>query len=353
MAAQFDEGRAQALIGRLVNDIGASMSMTLGYLGQKLGLFKALAESGPMSSVELASATGTVERYVREWLINQAAGGYVEFDPSTDRYSMTREQATVLTDETSPYFVGGGFYTVKAMSQAVSRIEDAFRKGGGMQWSEHDPDLFLGTELFFRPVYIANLVGSWIPALSGINKKLADGGSVADVGCGHGASTIIMAKAYPNSRFFGFDNHEPSIERARLAAAEEGVADRVTFEVAGASDFPGERYDLIAFLDCLHDLGDPVGAARRAYKTLDESGSAMIVEPMAGEKVEENFNPVGRVFSGASTLCCTPNSLAFGGPALGTIASDQALRDTVMAGGFSSFKRVTETPFNRVFEARR
>ena len=260
-----------------------------------------------------------------------------------------------LTDESSPFYVGGGFYVIKAMSQAQPRIMDAFRNGGGMLWGEHDPDLFVGTAKFFRPGSTAHLVGEWIPALTGVEEKLKAGGKVADIGCGHGASTIIMAKAYPNSRFYGYDNHEASIEQARAAAKEAGVEDRVKFEVSNARDIPAVEggYDLIAFFDCLHDMGDPVGACKRAYETLAEDGSVMIVEPMAGNTVEENFHPIGRTFSAASTLCCTANSLALGGPALGAVAPEKELRETVMAGGFKEFRRATETPFNRVFEAKR
>jgi SAM-dependent methyltransferase len=294
-----------------------------------------------------------VERYVREWLINQAASGYVEYDSATGRYSLLPEQAIALTDEKSLFYIGGAFYVVKAMMHAEPRITEAFRNGGGLLWGEHDPDLFIGTEKFFRPGYATHLVSSWIPALTGIEEKLKAGATVADVGCGHGASTIIMAQAFPNSRFFGFDNHAPSIERARKASREARVADRVTFEIADASEFPNENYDLIAFFDCLHDMGDPVGAVCRACETLAQDGSLLIVEPMAGNTVEENFNPFGRTCSAVSTLCCTANSLALGGPALGAVATEDALRETVLAGGFTQFRRVTETPFNRVFEARR
>lgn len=353
MSGQVSEEKINALMGQFVNDLGASLSASLTYLGQKLGLFKALAQSGPMTSSELATQTGTVERYVREWLMNQAASGYIDYDPQTGRYFLTLEQTLAMTDEKSPFFIGGGFYLVKALNAAVTRIEEAFTRGGGMQWGEHDPDLFIGTELFFRPGYIASLVSSWIPALNGIDAKLRAGGKAADIGCGHGASTIIMALAYPNSHFFGYDNHGASIERAREAAAEAGVGDRVSFEVAGASEFPGSGYDLIAFFDCLHDMGDPLGASKQAYQCLAADGSVMIVEPMAGDAVEGNLNPVGRIFTAASTLCCTPNSMAVGGPALGTVATDEILRQTVKGGGFSTFERVTETPFNRIFEARR
>ncbi len=290
---------------------------------------------------------------MREWLLNQASGEYIQYDPATQKYSMTPEQRTALTDEESPFYVGGGFYVLKAMANAQPRITEAFQNGGGLLWGDNDPDLFIGTEKFFRPGYNAHLTAEWIPAMTGAKEKLESGAKVADVGCGHGASTIIMAKTYPNSTFYGYDNHEASIKNAQAKAEAAGVADRVKFQVAGAGDFPDEKYDLIAFFDCLHDMGDPAGAAKRAFETLADEGSVMIVEPMAGNTVEENFNIIGRTFSAASTLCCTANSMALGGPALGAVASDDALRDTVMSGGFTEFRRATETPFNRVFEARR
>lgn len=350
--APINEDKMNAFLGKVVGDFGASLSSALVYIGQKLGLYKALADAGPATPAELAQRTDTNERYVREWLINQAAGGYVEYDAATGRYGLTPEQAVALTDEHSPFYVGGGFFVIKAMTGAVSRIEDHFRKGGGMLWGEHDPDLFIGTEKFFRPGYSAHLVATWIPSLTGIEEKLKSGGKVADVGCGHGASTIIMAQAFPNSRFFGFDNHEASIQHARETAQAAGVTDRVTFTVADARTFPGEDYDLICFFDCLHDMGDPLGAARHASAVLGKDGSALIVEPMAGNTVEENFNPIGRTFAAASTLCCTSNSLALDGPALGAVASEDAIRDKVISGGFKQFRRATETPFNRIFEAR-
>ena len=351
-ATALDEAKLQAFLGKVVEDFGAALSSTLVYIGQKLGLYQALAEAGPSTSAELAQRTGTVERYIREWLLNQAASGYVAYDAASGRYHLPAEQAVALTDEQSPFYVGGGFYVIKAMMHSEPRVIEAFRRGGGMRWDEHDPDLFIGTERFFRPGYTAHLVHAWIPALSGVEAKLTEGGTVADVGCGHGASTIIMAQAYPRSRFYGFDTHAASIEHARQAADDAGVGDRARFEVADASHFPGENYDLIAFFDCLHDMGDPVGATTRAYAALAADGSVLIVEPMAGDVVEDNFNPVGRIFSAASTLCCTPNSLAWGGPALGTVATEQTLRDTALAGGFSQFRRATQTPFNRIFEAR-
>ncbi len=349
----IDEEKLKAFIGKVIEDFGAALSSGLVYIGVKLGLYKALAEAGSLTPNELAKRTNTVERYVREWLINQASGGYVRYDSKSGRYSLPPEQTVALTDEQSPFYVGGGFYVIKAMLQAQARIAEAFRKGGGMLWGEHDPELFLGTERFFRPGYAAHLVNEWIPALSGIEERLKKGGIAADIGCGHGASTIIMAKAYPNSRFYGFDCHKPSIQYARKAAAEAGVANRVKFEVADSTGFSGKDYDLIAFFDCLHDMADPVGAAMRACQSLAVEGSVLIVEPMAGNTVEENFNPLGRTFSAASTLCCTPNSLAGGGTALGAVATEQALRETVLAGGFQHFRRAAETPFNRIFEARR
>ena len=349
----INEDKMNAFLGKVVGDFGASLSSSLVYIGQKLGLYKALANSEPVTPAELAEKTSTNERYVREWLINQASSGYVEYDPGSGRYSLTPEQAIALTDESSPFFVGGGFYVIKAMTHAVGRIEDSFKNGGGMLWGEHDADLFVGVERFFRPGYAAHLIASWIPSLTGIEEKLKAGGKVADVGCGHGASTIIMAQAYPNSRFWGFDNHEKSIETARQRAADAGVSDRVTFAVANASELPNEQFDMVAFFDCLHDMGDPVGACKSAAEVLAPDGSALIVEPMAGNTVEENFNIIGRTFSGASTLCCTANSLALNGPALGAVAPESAIREVVLAGGFKEFRRATETPFNRVFEARK
>src|SRR5438309_6424974 len=264
----INEDKMNQFLGKVVGDFGAALSSSLVYIGQKLGLYKALAGGGPVTPAELAAKTSTNERYVREWLVNQAASGYVDYDPRSGRYSLAPEQAMALTDESSPFYVGGGFYVIKAMTQAVSRIEDSFKNGGGMLWGEHDPDLFVGTERFFRPGYAAHLIASWIPALSGIEEKLKAGGKVADIGCGHGSSTIIMAQAYPNSRFWRFDNHYKAIETARERAKAAGVSDRVTFEVANANDFPDQQYDMVAFFDCLHDMGDPVGACKRAAEVL-------------------------------------------------------------------------------------
>lgn len=354
-SVQINEDKMNAFLGKVVGDFGASLSSVLAYIGTKLGLYQALADApdGGLTSQELAERTGTSERYVREWLLNQAAGEYVYYDPETGKYSLLPEQKVALTDESSPFYVGGGFYVVKALMNAQRRIAEAFRTGDGMHWGEHDPDMFIGTEKFFRPGYTAHLINEWIPALTGVEEKLRHGARVADVGCGHGASTIMMAQAYPNSRFFGYDNHPASIEKARERAEEAGVGDRVTFEVAKSTDYPNEQFDLIAFFDCLHDMGDPEGAAKHAHECLKLDGSVMIVEPMAGNTVEENFNIVGRTFSAASTLCCTANAIAQGGKGLGAVASEDALRGAVTSGGFGEFRRATETPFNRVFEARK
>jgi SAM-dependent methyltransferase len=351
-ASGLDQAKLEAFLGKVVGDFGAAMSVGLGAIGDKLGLYKAMADAGPATSDELAQRTGNSERYLREWLINQAAGGYVDYDPATRRYSLPPEHAVALTDEQSPFFMGGGFQIVNAILKAQGRIQNNFKSGAGMLWGEHDPELFPGTERFFRSSYLGFLVGAWLPALDGVVEKLQAGATVADVGCGHGASTIIMANAFPKSHFYGFDNHEPSIASAREAAGKAGVADRVTFEKAGAGDFPNHNFDLIAFFDCLHDMGDPVTACKRSRATLKPDGTLMLVEPMAGAKTEENFNPVGRVYSGASVLCCTPNALASGPISLGTVAPDAEVQKVVTSAGFTKFRRATETPFNRVFEAR-
>jgi SAM-dependent methyltransferase len=340
--------------GKMVGDLGAAMSAALVLLGDRLGLYKSLAEAGPSTPEGLAERSGTAERYVREWLAAQAASGYVEYDAASGRYRLSPEQAMVFADEGGPAFMAGAFEIIAAMFRDEPKIAEAFRSGQGVGWHEHDSCLFRGTERFFRPGYAANLVPSWIPALDGVAAKLERGGRVADVGCGHGASTIVLAKAFPNSRFFGFDYHAPSIERARAAAAEAGVADRVEFAVAPAKTFPGKDYDLVAFFDCLHDMGDPVGAARHVREALHEDGTWLIVEPFAHDRLEDNFNPVGRVFYAASTMVCTPASLSQEvGLGLGAQAGEARLREVVTAGGLTRFRRATETPFNLVLEARR
>ncbi len=347
-----DESKLNELMQKMLGDMSATIGGALVVVGDKLGLYKALAQHGPMTSAELAGKTGTAERYIREWLAQQAASGYVMIERGSGRYFMTPEQAMAFADEGGPAFVAGAFEIISSIFRDEPKIAEAFRTGGGVGWHEHDPALFRGTERFFRPGYAAHLVQEWIPALEGAREKMERGARVADVGCGHGASTILMAKAFPKSSFTGFDYHVPSLERAREAAREAGVADRVKFEQATAKDYPG-RYDLVAFFDCLHDMGDPVGAAAHVLKTLDGDGTWMIVEPFAGDSVEENLNPIGRMFYAASTMICTPASLSQEvGLALGTQAGEARLREVVTGGGFRRFRRATATPFNLVLEAR-
>ena len=351
-SASLDQRTVEALLHKAVTDFGATISTSMAAVGDKLGLYKAVARYGPLDSRKLASITGTYERYVRDWLVNQAAGGYVTYDEKSGQYSMTPEQAALMADENNPFYVAGGFQLFTALVKAEHRALHNIRSGEGMYWTEHDPGLFEGTERFFRPGYEQNLVKSWIPALDGVEARLRAGARVADVGCGHGASTIIMAKAYPESQFWGFDFHDSSIKRARQAASEAGVADRIRFEIAGATDFPGRDYDLITFFDCLHDLADPIGALHRSRSALTPDGTVLIVEPMATEDVAGNLNPVGRIYSAASVFVCMPNAIAGGGTPLGTLAPEKSLREVANAGGLSHFRRVTETPFNRIFEAR-
>lgn len=349
----IDPDKMNELLGRFLNDFGGTFHSALSVIGDKLGLYKAMAEKGPVTSEELAGYTGTTERYVREWLAAQAAGGYAGYDATTGKYFLTEEQAFALADENGPVFLPGAFQLAVASIKADSRIADAFRTGEGVGWHEHDPGLFLGTERFFRPGYAANLMSSWIPALDSLEEKLKAGARVADVGCGHGASTILMARAYPKSTFIGFDYHQGSIDYARTKAAEAGVSDRVSFEVAKAKDYPGTGFDFVAFFDCLHDMGDPVGAAAHVHTTLKSDGSWMIVEPFANDKVEDNLNPLGRAFYSVSTMVCTPASRAQEvGMGLGAQAGEARIRDVVTQGGFTRFRRATETPFNLVFEAR-
>jgi SAM-dependent methyltransferase len=350
--AEIDNEKLEAFMGRVVLDMGAMISAPLMVIGEKLGLYKAMAGAGALSSTELAERTGVAERSVREWLRNQAAGGYISYDAATDTYSLPDEQALALAHEDSPVYVLGAFELIASLYADEEKITEAFRSGTGMGWHEHDHRLFCGTERFFRPGYKANLVSEWLPALDGVVEKLERGAKVADIGCGHGASTIIMAHAFPNSTFWGFDYHAGSIEQARRRAEEEGVADRITFEVAAAKDFPGTGYDLVCAFDCLHDMGDPVGAAKHVRETLAPDGAWMVVEPYAEDSVEQNLNPVGRVFYGASTVVCTPASLAQEvGLALGAQAGEARLAEVITAGGFGYVRRATQTPFNLVLEA--
>jgi ubiquinone/menaquinone biosynthesis C-methylase UbiE len=348
----LDMGKLNAFIGQFVTDLGASVHTGMVVIGEKLGLYRALA-GGPMNAAELAAKTGTDERYLREWLASQAAGGYITYDETTERFSLTEEQAFTLAYEDSPAYLPGAFELALGSLAAVPRIAESFRTGAGMGWHEHADGVFHGCEKFFRPGYAANLVSAWIPALADVRQKLEAGARVADVGCGKGASTVLMAKAFPNSRFYGFDYHDKSIEGARATAEREGIADRVTFEVSKAKDYPGQDYDFVAVFDCLHDMGDPVGAASHVRRSLAADGTWMIVEPFANDQLKDNLNPVGRVYYSFSTLLCTPCSRSQEvGLCLGAQAGEKRVREVVSKAGFSRFRRAAETPFNIVYEAR-
>jgi 2-polyprenyl-3-methyl-5-hydroxy-6-metoxy-1,4-benzoquinol methylase len=355
MATQpaIDENKLNEFVGKFAGDLGVVLHAATVLIGDKLGLYKAMADGEPLTAEELAERTGTDERYMREWLSAQAASGYVEYDPASESFRLPPEQAFALTNEYNPLFVPGGLQVAASTIKDAEAMAEAIRTGRGVGWHEHHHDLFEGTERFFRPNYIGNLIASWIPALDGVEDKLKAGAKVVDIGCGHGASTIILAKEYPNSTFYGFDYHEPSIAAARKAASEAGVADRCSFEMASAKGYPGEDYDLVASFDCLHDMGDPAGAAAHVLKTLKPDGVWMIVEPYAKDRLEDNLNPVGRIFYSASTTICVPASKDQEvGLALGAQAGQARMREVVTAGGFSRFRRAAETPFNFVFEAR-
>ncbi len=349
----LDQMKLHEFVMRAVGEMGAAMNAALIVIGDKLGLYKAMSGAGPMTSAELAKKTGTAERYVREWLASQAAGGFVTYDAASGKYTLPPEQALALADETSPVFLPGFFEVVAACVKDEPKITDAFRSGKGVGWHEHDHGLFAGTERFFRPNYRAHLISEWIPALDGVEAKLKAGAKVADVGCGLGTSTILMAQAYPKSTFVGFDYHDGSIKMAREAAAKAGVGDRVKFEVAKAKDYPGKGFEFVAFFDCLHDMGDPEGAAKHVKESMAPDGTWMIVEPFAHDKLEDNLNPIGRVYYAASTMLCTPASLSQEvGLALGAQAGEGRLSKILKAAGFSRVRRAAETPFNIVLEAR-
>jgi 2-polyprenyl-3-methyl-5-hydroxy-6-metoxy-1,4-benzoquinol methylase len=333
--------------------MGAAIHAVIILLGDRLGLYKAMADCQPVSAAELARRTGLHERYVREWLHANAASGYITYDAAAKTFTLPPEQALALAVEDSPVYLPGAFQILSACYHDAPKIENAFRTGEGVGWHEHHHDLFRGTERFFRPNYNANLITSWIPSLEGVEELLHRGAKVADVGCGLGASTILMAKEYPNSTFYGFDYHAGSIELAREAAQKSGVADRIQFEVAPAKGFPGKDYDFVAFFDCLHDMGDPAGAAAHVRQALQPEGAWMIVEPFAGDTPEANHNPIGRIFYSASTMLCVPASLSQEvGAALGAQAGEAKMREVVTSAGFSRFRRASETPFNLVFEAK-
>jgi ubiquinone/menaquinone biosynthesis C-methylase UbiE len=348
----IDMDKLQEFLGRFVADLGATFAAGNVVVGHRLGLYRALA-AGPGSAAELAARTGTSPRYIAEWLRGQAAGEYVRYDPATDTYSMTQEQAFALTNPDGGVYVPGAFVLALGTLKAEPRITEAFRTGSGMGWHEHDEDVFLGCEEFFRPGYVANLIPSWIPELEGVQEKLRAGAKVADIGCGLGASTILLAQEYPNSTFAGSDYHDGSIEIARKRAADAGVGNRISFEVAAASGFSGAGYDLVTTFDCLHDMGDPRAAARHIRQALKPDGSWLVVEPYAADEVAGNLNPVGRVYYNASTQLCVPNALSqSGGYALGAQAGEAAIRQVTADAGFTRFRRAAETPFNLVFEVR-
>jgi SAM-dependent methyltransferase len=353
MTTSIDPQKLNDLLGRAIVDFGAVSLAPLVLIGDRLGLYRALASGGRLTSAELAARTGTHERYVREWLNAHAASGYVRYLADLGRYELTPEQAAVFAEEDSPVFIVGGFQTALAAGRVVDKLTEAFRTGDGIGWHEHDPSLFHGIERFFRSGYNGHLVQEWIPALDGVSARLESGARVADIGCGHGASTILMAQAFPASHFTGFDYHAESIAAANARAREAGVAERCRFEAASAKDFPGTGYDLVTVFDALHDMGDPVGASRHVLRTLAPNGSWMIVEPYAGDRVEENLNPVGRAYYAGSTLICTPCSLAQEvGLALGAQAGEARMRAVVTGAGFTRFRRAIQTPFNLVYEAR-
>lgn len=348
----LDMDKLHVFLGAFVNDLGATLHAGMVVIGERLGLYKALA-TGPMTSAELAAKTKTDERYIREWLASQAAGGYVSWDEKTNKFMLNSEQAFTLANEDSPAFLPGAFELALASLASVPRITECFRTGAGMGWGEHNEGVYHGCEKFFRPGYAANLVSSWIPALSGVKEKLEAGAKVADVGCGMGASTMLMAKAFPKSTFFGFDYHDKSIAGARDSAKHQGIAKHAKFEVSKAKTFPGKDYDFVTVFDCLHDMGDPVGAAKHVFQSLKKDGTWMIVEPFANDQMKDNLNPLGRAYYGFSTLLCTPCSRSQEvGLCLGAQAGEDRIRDVVTKAGFTRFRRATQTPFNIVYEAR-
>jgi SAM-dependent methyltransferase len=345
--------KLNAFIGKMLGDVGAAMNASLMLIGDKLGLYKALSEKGHFTSAELAQATGTAERYVREWLAAQAASGYVEYDATSAKFSMTPEQDMIFGNENSPVFMGAVGSLVSATFLDEPKISAAFKTGKGVGWDKRNECLFCGTARFFRTGYKNHLVQKWLPALDGVVEKLQRGAMVADVGCGHGVSTRLMAEAFPNSRFFGYDYHPGSIETASEAANKAGLGDRVHFEVHSAKTYPAKAYDLVCFFDCLHDMGDPVGAMKHVRETMADDGTCMLVEPFAGDRLEDNLNPVGRIFYAASTVICTPASLDQEvGMALGAQAGEARLREVANKGGLTRFRRATETAFNLILEAR-
>jgi SAM-dependent methyltransferase len=348
-----DEAKLHQFVGQMLSDLGGAASVALVRMGDALGLYKALHAGGPMTVAELAAAAGVNQRYLREWLSHQAASNYVSYDPATQKFALPPEQAMVFAIEDSPVFMPGAFDTMAALLNNQPKVEPAFKTGAGVGWGDQSTCLFCAVARFFRPGYHNNLVSSWLPALDGVVAKLESGAKVADVGCGHGVSTVMMAKAFPNSLFIGYDFHPSSIDAATAHAAEHGVDANCLFAVGTAKDYPERNFDLVTFFDCLHDMGDPAGAAAHVRQSLKPDGSWMIVEPMAGDRLEDNLNPVGRLYYAASTMVCVPTSLSQEvGAALGAQAGEAKLREVITAGGFRNVRRATETPFNMILEAR-
>ncbi|MBV8781896.1 MAG: class I SAM-dependent methyltransferase [Phycisphaerae bacterium] len=345
------QSRLEEFLGKAVCDMAAAASVPLMILGDRLGLYRAMQDGQAMTPAELAKKTNTAERYVREWLMNQAAGGYIDYDAAKQTFSLAPERAMALADENSPCYLQGAYEVILSLFHDLEKVEGRFRAGDGMEWGEHCHHLFSGTARFFKPNYVGNLIANWLPSLDGVEAKLKAGGTVADVGCGFGHSTMLMAEAFPNSTFTGFDYHTPSIESANKMAREAGLKN-ITFEPSGATQFPGSGYDLVTCFDCLHDMADPTGVARQVRKALKPEGAWMIIEPFAEDQPERNLTPVGRMFYAASTMICVPVSLAGKGPALGAQAGEKKLKEVVCAGGFTRFRRATQTPFNLVLEAR-
>jgi ubiquinone/menaquinone biosynthesis C-methylase UbiE len=349
----LDQGRLNDLLGKVVADLSAGYGGVMVSLGDKLGLYKAMAGAGPLSSHELAKRTRCAERYVREWLNSQVAGGYITYHAGSATYELTPEQAFVLADESSPVFIPHAYQVVASMWSDEPKAREAIRTGKGVPWGDHDERLYCGVAAFYRNAYRGSLVKEWLPALDGVVGKLRDGAKVADVGCGHGHSTVLMAQAFPNSRFWGFDAHQDSIDAARKVAREANVADRVTFEVADAADYPVHGLDLICFFDCLHDMGRPVDAAARAARALAKDGTVMLVEPFANDRVEDNINPVGRLYYAASTTLCCAHAISENGThVLGAQAGGERLKQVFAQAGFRHFRQATATPFNLILEAR-
>lgn len=349
----IDNNKLEEFVMKAIGDLGSSLGAMMVILGERLGLYKALSKFGPMTSEELALRTNTSERYIREWLASQAAADYLRYNAENKKFSLPIENALVLADDESPAYILGGYQVLRSIFKDEDKFVNIFRTGQGLRWGDHHHDLFEGTAKFFKPNYISNLTQSWIPSLDGIEEKLRKGAKVADIGCGFGISTLIMARQYPNSLFYGYDNHLHSIEAAKSNSKRENIEKNVEFSAISANEHIGNDFDLITFFDCLHDMADPLGALKFAKQSLNENGSCMIVEPMANDNIEDNLNLVGRIYYAASTIVCVPNSLADNGVALGAQAGEKRIREIALEAGFTRFRRASQTPFNIVYEARK